>query len=213
MTGPFWRAARLALPAMLCCGVYGATLNFSGGFASDADVALINLTLASNSVITVQSFGYGGSNVLSVLAGGFAGSLSLYDSGGNQVASDFVGGTVVGAGCSHAGNRDPVTGFCEDPSLSFSGVAGSYLLALSVQGNNGPGLFSDGFPLAPGTNFPGGPFVDPGDPTGATIRNGNWYLQVNLDGTADMGVPEPTSIALCAMGISTLIFMSRRKHV
>jgi len=211
MSSSYLRLGILSLAAISPNVLLGATLNFSGSFTSDADVAFINLTLNSNSVITVQSFGYGGSNSPTVAPGGFAGSLSLYDSLGNQQANDFVGGTAVGLGCSHAGNQDPVTGFCEDPSLSFSGVIGTYMLTLSVQGNDGPVFLPDGFLLAPGTNLPGGPFLDPGD--GSTIRNGNWWVQVQLDGSADMGVPEPASVLLSAVGLSTLILLRRRKHV
>lgn len=188
-----------------------ATLSFSGVYQFDADVTLIPLILNSDSMITVQSYGYGGSTALVVNPGGFAGSLSLYDSTGAQVASDFVGGTAVGAGCSHAGNQDPVTGFCEDPSLAFSGIAGNYILVLSVQPNNGPAFLVDGFSLAAGTNFGAIPFVDPGDFTGQTIRTGNWYLQVDLDGSSPSEVPEPASLLLSAAGLTTLILLRRKK--
>lgn len=188
---------------------YGATLTFSGTFVYDADLALIPLVLNSNSVITVQSYGYGGSNSLSVAPGGFAGSLALYDSTGIQVANDFLGGTAVGVGCSHAGNQDPVTGFCEDPSVAFSGIAGNYILALSVQPNDGPLFLADGYNLLAGTNFGSVAFVDPGDPTGQTVRNGNWYLQVDLDGGT--AVPEPASLLLSAVGLTALIAIRRKK--
>lgn len=186
-----------------------ATLSFSGTYTFDSDVTLIPLILNSNSLITVQSYGYGGSTALSVNPGGFAGSLSIYDSTGTQVANDFLGGTAVGAGCSHAGSQDPVTTFCEDPSLSFSGIAGNYILAFSVQPNDGPLFLADGFGLPAGTNFGAVPFVDPGDLTGQTIRNGNWFLQVNLDGGTP--VPEPASLLLSAAGLTTLILIRRKK--
>ena len=80
MSSSYLRLGILSLAAISPNVLLGATLNFSGSFTSDADVAFINLTLNSNSVITVQSFGYGGSNSPTVAPGGFAGSLSLYDS-------------------------------------------------------------------------------------------------------------------------------------
>ncbi len=205
-----WATGAAVVAMMLAPAIgHGATLSFSGTFAYDADLAFIPLVLNSNSLITVQSYGYGGSNALSVAPGGFAGSLALYDSTGFQVDHDYFGGTAVGAGCSHAGSKDPVTGFCEDPSLAFSGNAGNYILALSVQGNDGPLFLADGYNLLAGTNLGSVAFLDPGDFTGQTIRNGNWFLQVNLDGGT--AVPEPASLLLSAVGLTALIAIRRRK--
>ena len=185
-----------------------ASISFSGTFTYDSDVALIPLVLNSNSVITIQSYGYGGASGLSVNPGGFAASLSLYDSTGTQVDHDYIGGTAVGLGCSHAGNQDPVTGFCEDPSISFAGISGNYTLALSVQPNDGPLFLADGFGLPAGTNFGAVPFVDPGDFSGQTIRNGNWFVQVDLDGGT--AVPEPGSLLMSVAGLATLIAIRRK---
>lgn len=101
-----------------------------------------------------------------------------------------------------------MTGFCEDPSLSFSGTAGNCILALSVQPNDGPLFLVDGYDLPAGTNFGSVAFVDPGDPTGQTIRNGIWYLQVDVDGGT--GVPEPASLLLSAVGLTALIVIRRK---
>jgi hypothetical protein len=186
-----------------------ASFLITGTAVFDSDVRIINLVLNNNGVIDIRSVGYGGWTALAVPSGGFATSLSLYDVSGNQVASDFVGGTAVGPGCSNGAQQDAGTGFCEDAVISFNGLAGSYTLALSTQVNNGPALFSDGFPLPPNTNLSPGPFADPGDPTGLTIRNGNWGLLIDLDGSAD--VPEPGTLAIVGLGTAILLASIRRQ--
>lgn len=199
------RSLHLLAP-ILCLGAVSqaAVFNASGSFAFDSDLQFFNLTLANPGIIDIRTLSYGGWTTPVVSAGGFAGSLSLYDSTGAQVASDFVGGTAVGLGCSNGALQDPVTHFCEDTVISYSGAAGNYTLVLSVQGNNGPSLLTDPFLLAPNTNFPGGPFLDPGDILGLTVRNGNWAVQFSLDGDAAPEVPEPSSIALTVLGVAAI---------
>lgn len=189
---------------LVCVSSASPAANYTatGAFAFDSDVRLINLTLYNPGIIDIRTVSYGGWTTPVVPSGGFAASLSLYDSTGVQVASDFVGGTAVGAGCSNGALQDPVTHFCEDTVISFNGTAGDYTLALSVQGNNGPAFLADGFLLPPNTNFPGGPFLDPGDPLGLTTRNSGWTVQLSLDGVAD--VPEPSSIVLTLCGIAAV---------
>jgi len=200
------------LRALVClAGLYAtapaATINFSGAFTSDGDVQFINLTLAADGVIDVRTLSYGGWNSPFVGAGGFAPALALYDQAtGTLQQSDTVGGTAVGAGCSNGANQDPSTGFCEDATISFNTIAGNYILALSVQPNNPPAFLSDPFTINPGDNFPGGPFADPGDPTGLTRRSGNWALQISLAGTAVTDIPEPST--LYTAGFALLAVMS-----
>lgn len=56
-----WAAGAAIVAMMLAPGIgQGATLSFSGTFVFDADLAFVPLVLNSNSVITVQSYGYGG---------------------------------------------------------------------------------------------------------------------------------------------------------
>jgi hypothetical protein len=194
-------AAALSLAAVSPAAVFNST----GSFSFDSDVQLFNLTLNNPGIIDIRTLSYGGWSTPVIPSGGFAASLSLYDSTGSQVAYDFVGGTAVGPNCSNAAMQDPITGFCEDTVISFNGVAGNYTLALSVQGNNGPAFLPDGFLLPPNTNFPGGPFLDPGDPLGLTVRTGNWAIQFSLDGTAAAEVPEPSAFALLLIGVVAVI--------
>jgi len=187
---------------------------FTGVFRSDGDVQYFSLVVSANSTISVVSLGYGGSASPSVPAGGFATSLALYDNFGNQLAHDFVGGTAVGSVCSNGTNQDPTTGFCEDATLSFPALAGSYTLTLSEQGNDGPDPLSSGFPLAPGTINPGGPFLDPGFP-GLLQRTGNWALDVTVNGsiTEISATPEPATWMLLGIGLCLAGACWRRKLI
>jgi len=144
---------------------------------------------------------------------GFATSLALYDNSGNQFAHDYLGGTAVGASCSNGAQQDPVTGFCEDATMSFFLPAGLYTLTLSVQGNDGPDPFSNGFPLSPGDNFPGGPFQDPGAP-GSVIRTGNWAVDITLTGDITLvgAVPEPSTAIFTLTGAAAVLCVRRRRR-
>jgi hypothetical protein len=190
-----------------------ATIYFSGAFTADWDVQFVDLTLNSDGVIDARTLSYGGWSSPFVSAGGFAPALALYDRNtGALQQSDTTGGTAIGGGCSNGATQDQSTGFCQDATISFNAVAGNYVLALTVQPNSPPAFLSDPFSLLPGDNFPGGPFADPGDPTGLTRRNGNWVLQVSLNGTADTAVPEPSTLLTGAFGLLAVTFAVRRSR-
>jgi len=204
----------LALVAVVCCvpRVCPAGTVFTGAFTSDGDVATFILN-SSGGAFSALSRGYGGWTPSVIDPGGFATSLALYDNTGAQFAHDYVGGTAVGLSCSNGAQQDPTTGFCEDATLSFFLPAGSYTLTLSVQGNDGPDPLSNGFPLNPGDNFPGGPFQDPGAP-GSVIRNGKWALDVSLSGSVSQvgGVPEPSTAVLTLTGAAAAFWGLRRRR-
>jgi MYXO-CTERM domain-containing protein len=183
---------------------------FTGSFSSDGDVATFILNATSGGAFSALSRGYGGWTPSLIVPGGFATSLALYDNSGNQFAHDYLGGTAVGASCSNGAQQDPVTGFCEDATLSFFLPAGLYTLTLSVQGNDGPDPLSNGFPLAPGDNFPGGPFQDPGAP-GSVIRTGNWALDVTLTGDVTQ-TPEPSTAIFALTGAAAALWVRRRRR-
>ena len=204
-------AVKSALTALVCLAglsiaAPAAVLNFSGSFTSDGDVQFFNLTLAADGIIDVRTLSYGGWSSPFVSPGGFAPALALYDQAtGTLQQSDTTGGTALGAGCSNGAEQDPATGFCQDATLSFNTVAGSYLLALSVQPNNPPAFLSDPVLLSPGD-----PFADPGDPSGLTLRTGSWAVQISLNGTADTGVPEPSTLYTGVLGLLAVTFALRR---
>lgn len=201
----------LGLPLLLCAQFCSAGTLFTGVFGSDGDVQYFSLQVSSDSSVSIVSLGYGGSPSPSVAAGGFATSLALYDISGNQLAHDYVGGTAVGSSCSNGTNQDPTTGFCEDATINFFATAGAYTLTLSEQGNDGPDTLSSGFPLAPGTINPGGPFLDPGFPS-LLQRTGNWALDLTVNGSVtELGTPEPATWLLGMAGLAAVIV--RRKSL
>ena len=55
-----------------------------------------------------------------------------------------------------------------------------------------------------------GPFADPGDPSGLTLRTGSWAVQISLNGTADTGVPEPSTLYTGVLGLLAVTFALRR---
>jgi hypothetical protein len=196
----------LGLALLLGTNLCYAGTSFTGVFGADGDVQSFSLQISSDSTVSVLSLGYGGWVAPSVPSGGFATSLALYDAFGNQLAHDFVGGTAIGSSCSNGATQDPTTGFCEDATLSFFALAGSYTLTLSEQGNDGPDPLNSGFPLAPGTINAGGPFVDPGYP-GILQRTGSWALDVTINGTASelTGTPEPATWLLMMAGLGAVL--------
>ncbi|MBL8240755.1 MAG: DVUA0089 family protein [Bryobacterales bacterium] len=214
----FLRTVRSVLTPLVCLAALAlsapaAVFNFSGAFTSDGDVQFFNLSLAADGVIDVRTLSYGGWSSPFVSSGGFAPVLALYDQAtGSLQQSDTVGGTAIGAGCSNGAVQDASTGFCEDATLGFNTTAGNYLLALAVQPNTPPAFLPDPFLLSPGQNFPGGPFADPGDPTGLTLRSGNWALQISLNGSADNGVPEPSTLYTGVLGLLAAIALRRARN-
>lgn len=209
-------AVKSALAVFLCLSGLSiaspaAVINFSGSFTSDADAQLFNLTLAADGIIDVRTLSYGGWSSPFVSSGGFAPGLAIYDQAtGTLQQADTTGGTAVGVGCSNGAEQDPSTAFCQDATLNFNTIAGNYRLALFVQPNTPPAFLSDPFLLSPGDNFPGGPFADPGDPTGLTLRTGNWAVQISLNGSADNGIPEPSTLYTGVLGLLAVTLALRR---
>jgi hypothetical protein len=185
-------------------GVASATEVLLGSFTADGNETVFLIDAPTNTTLTVQSLGYGGFGI--ILGGGFATSLSLYDSSGNQLDHDFVGGTAIGASCSNGAQQDSSTHLCEDAGFAFPILAGSYSVYLTEQGNDGPDPLSNGFLLNFADNFSPGPFNDPGVPGGAQ-RTANWA--VAFDSTApifitQINVPEPASALLGCFGLIAL---------
>jgi hypothetical protein len=136
---------------VLSCG-NGCTLgagNSDGDFAQYAAVVR-DFTVATPSAMQGLSFSYGGGingEGTIILEGGFQPYLSLFDAGGNFLASTFFGTT-----CPTGANINTLSGQCYDVLLD-GGVlaAGNYQIALtafqnlSFAENLGAGTLADGF--------------------------------------------------------------------
>ena len=139
------------------------------------------------------TYSYGGGTSLTgavVPAGGLEPYLSLFDSGGNFLASTFFGTTCPPGANSIGGN-------CFDEALDGGTLTpGTYQIALtafenmSLAENNGTGTLSDGFTglgnLAPGED-----------------------LSYAFDVSLPQNAPEPASLVLITIGFTILTLRKR----
>jgi len=131
------------------CGV-GCTLGNSDSDFDYAQFAAVvdSFTVTSTTIMTAVSYSYGGGTSRgghAVAAGGLEPYLSLFDSGGNFLASTYFGIT-----CPDGAN--PYDGHCYDVALLGGTLsAGTYYIALTAYSNMsfaenyGVGNLSDGF--------------------------------------------------------------------
>jgi hypothetical protein len=125
------------------------TSNTDGDFAQWAAVAN-DFTVSTTSSVEAITFSYGGGvngAGQTIAQGGFEPYLSLFDAGGNFLASTFLGTT-----CPAGANVNTLSGQCFDESLDGGTLApGSYKIAisafenLSFAENLGSGTLADGF--------------------------------------------------------------------
>jgi hypothetical protein len=184
------------------------TLSYTGNFVSDDVVQTFNFNVASQGLVTFQTFGYaGGINGAgnAIAAGGFDPLVSLFDSAGDFLAFNNDGSCVqVGT--------DATTLNCFDAYLPLVLDAGSYTLALTENDNLAVGpTFADGFTQAGNGNFTCAEFM--GIPGGfcdasPSQRNSAWALDVTTPATAP--VPEPSTYALLLSGIG-VFFITRKQ--
>jgi hypothetical protein len=167
------------------CGS-GCTLgpaNSDGDFAQYAAV-VESFTVSQTSTVQAITFSYGGGvngAGTTIAPGGFEPYLSLFDAGG-----DFLASTYFGTTCPAGANINPSSGFCYDVLLDGGVLApGTYQIAISAYlnmsfaENLGTGTLADGF-----TGL--GNLFDP--------ENLNYAFDVDL--TPQAPVPEPVSIIL-----------------
>lgn len=205
---------------MLCAASFAAGFSFTGNFINDNDLQFFNVNMGADGVLTIQTFGYaGGLNQAgnNIVAGGFAPALSVFDSTGNLIANDNLGGTVPSC---NGRNQDPVTTFCLDAIVYDSGsvplflFAGTYTVVLSQQGNISFGSLAAGFTYDPanlndpsftGTNWgtPGQKFVDP---FGIDLRTSAWAVDFVSDQLRNVSaVPNPAPSACCFLAQPALL--------
>ena len=183
-----------------------STVSYSGTFSGDDQVQLYSYTLshASNVVFSTDSYGGGVSNGVSIPAGGFVPVLSLFNSMGNEIASD--GGDAT---CYAGMKADPATSMCDDAYLNENLAAGSYTVALTEFFNVpvGPNI-SDGFLEQGQGNFTGatcgttGAFYET-DTATCSQRTGAFSLNITT-------TPEPSTLWLGAIPLIAFGVVRRR---
>lgn len=187
------------------CG-FACTLGPSNTDADYAQYAAVvnSFTVSTTTTMEAITYSYGGGTSLTgavVPAGGLEPYLSLFDGSGNFLESTFLG-SLMGTNCPPGANL--VAGNCFDVELDGGTLTpGTYYIALSAWENMsyaenlGTGTLSDGF-------------------TGlGNLGNGedlNYAFDVILPNNVTTA-PEPSSLALLAMGCAGLIAQIRnRRH-
>ena len=206
---------------MAVCGLAYAD-SFTGNFNQDDEIQMFTVTLGETATVTIQTFSFaGGTNGAGTLisAGGYAPVLTLFDSSGQELATDH--NNLLG----YCTTPDPASGFCWDAQINQLLNPGQYTVALTQDDNyaNGPNL-SDGFSEQGQGNFTAvPPFSNSGSPftlIDGSQRTDGWALDITSD-SQDLAtnelqpVPEPSArlALLLVFAFATAYLRFRRKLV
>ena len=206
------QASLMTVLALCLAPVAQATAqSFTGQFHADDALAIFAIDLPADGSITARTWSYsGGVNAAgTAIAGdGFAPVLTLFDRDGDGYAIDGNIGHLNA--CPGVGNA------CWDAQFSAGLQAGHYLLVLSQDDNNADTTI----PITAGTAAEA--FSRTGQPNytavnlgsgasgsehfvqlDATLRSGNWALDIDVAGTVTQ-VPEPGTWLLWLGGLAAL---------
>jgi hypothetical protein len=207
-----------------CTTTVSGTVSCTGMLDTPEDVFEKSFTVtgAGASIITIQTFGFGGGTNAAgngIALGGFDSMVALFsglpataailtDGAGNPIAS-VPGSTQFFAGCPPAGmvsiGGSPV---CGDNTLTASLLPGIYTLVLSDANylpfavSPGPptsSLLSDGF-----ADLSGGVFQTCNS-SGACLSDINGNFAVDITGIPLVATPEPRSLVLLAGILAALL--------
>ncbi|MBI4904416.1 MAG: DVUA0089 family protein [Acidobacteria bacterium] len=209
--------------AMVCYAQFApaATLSFTGNLRTDATVlgcgpgctlgpgdtdedfaqyaaVVRTFTVSVPSVVGARTFGYGGGvngAGATVLEGGFAPYLSLFDSGGNFLASTFFGTT-----CPPGAQTNTGSGQCYDVALADGVLApGDYQLGISAYLN-----------LSLAENAGSGSLTDGYTGLGNLAAGGDLHYAFDVVLSNATEVPEPGTWGMLAVAVSLSIHLRRK---
>ncbi len=183
----------------------GTDFSFTGTFSTDDQLQLFDFTLTSTTLVTFETFGYGGGTNSAgtvIPAGGFDPRLTWFQGDGTQIGQSDTGSCPP---------QNLAIGACNDVYVQITLDPGSYILALTQDGNDSNGDLSDGFAEQGNPNFTAdGPCPQFCDSLSGDQLTGNWAVDI-LTVTSATQLPEPVSLALTGCGLALLGFMVRKR--
>ena len=191
---------------------------FSGNFSRDDEMRVFEFSIAAPTVVTMQSWGYGGPTdpvTGGPLVGGFATVFSMFDSLGNLAGGPDTGGVNGGNPACGPRGVDPATNFCLDAYIQEVLGAGLYRLVLTEFNNLPIGTkFSQGFDHTGQGNFTG-PLFGPGNggfyDLFGNSRTSRYVITVSGVDSAKEIVPEPSTISLTCLAIALAMRYRKRR--
>jgi hypothetical protein len=210
-------ALSVSLVILLPTCADATAISFTGNLAAPDDAFTTSFTLTEASLVTVQTWGFGGGTNADgalIAAGGFDPLIALFQDTGSTatILTNAVGDPIFSAdlfpgfeGLCPPGHTDLIgeIATCGDASLSVALGVGTYTLLLThapyMPRAVNPGLpgenhLGDGF-----TDLTGGVFQTCASLFDCSDRTNAFAFDITLDAT-DTQVPEPTSFVLMATG-------------
>ena len=182
-----------------------SNFSFTGSFSGDDGLQLFDVTVTSTSLVTFETLSYGGginSAGTMISAGGFDPRLTWFQGDGTEIGSNNGG---------VCGPPNSFLGACNDAYVQVTLDPGSYVLALTQDGNDPNGNLSDGFGETGNPNFTAnGSCTQFCDSLSGDQLSPNWAVDI-LSVNSAVSSPEPVSTALTGSGLVFLGLIVRRR--